>query len=138
MAVFLKVDRLSVSFRLNNLSGGRKIKKSLAGNKLANRIVASFLTLYIRFCHTTTRWHKEGVEELSQVVASGQPAILVMWHERLLMSPYMFDTKSGAVTAILTKSRMAYLGTVMLTDFDFDSLIIPPKALGPYTAPAGP
>lgn len=105
-----------------------KLKKRIVGNSWVNRVVAFFLTLYVRFCYVTTRWDKDGIEEVARIVGAGQPVILVIWHERLLMSPYMFDTRAGKAVAILTDSRMAYLGQIMLGNFGFDALMIPPKA----------
>ena len=105
-----------------------KLKKRIVGNEWVNRVVAFFLIAYVRFSYFTTRWDKEGLEEMAEVVASGQPVILVIWHERLLMGPYMFDTNAGKVCSILTKSRMAYLGTFLLRHLNFEALMIPPKA----------
>lgn len=106
----------------------KKLKRKILRNKRLNRFVANILTLYVRLCYKTTRWDKEGLDEMSRVVASGQPVILVIWHERLLMGPLMFDTRAGDVCSILTVSRMAFLGTFMLENLGFDAIMIPPKA----------
>lgn len=105
-----------------------KLKKRIAGNEWINRAVAFILVAYIRFCYFTTRWEKDGLDELFQVVASGQPVIIVVWHERLLMTPCMVDSKAGKYCAIVTKSRMTFLGRFMLRHFGIDALTIPPKA----------
>ena len=57
----------------------------------------------------------------------GRPVIILVWHERLLMLNYFFDTDLGKVCAITTDSRMAQLGKRLLRRFKFDTVMIDPK-----------
>ena len=104
-----------------------QLRKRLAGSEWLIKFGAGLLHLYIRFCHATTRWEREGFEEMEESLRSGQPLISVIWHERLLMSPYLFNTKLGRICAITTESRVATLGKSLLEHFDFESEQIDPK-----------
>ena len=106
----------------------KKIRKKIAKNELVNKLAASFLTGYVRFCHSTTRWEQSGFDDLYEQLDAGTPVIIVMWHERLFFSTYFFDTKRGKVCAITTKSKMAKLGRLMVEKFNFSSLMVPPKS----------
>ena len=104
------------------------LRKRIAGSRWANEFAAAVLYRYIRFCHATTRWDRVGFEELSELLRAEQPVIILVWHERLFMSTYLFDTNLGKVCAITTQSRMAELGQRLLRRFKFDSVMIEPKA----------
>jgi lysophospholipid acyltransferase (LPLAT)-like uncharacterized protein len=58
---------------------------------------------------------------------SGKPLIMVVWHERLWMSPYMFNTQLGKICSITTSSRIAYFGHFLLARFGFDAVQLDPK-----------
>jgi lysophospholipid acyltransferase (LPLAT)-like uncharacterized protein len=105
----------------------RKLKKRIADSHLLNESAAALLHLYIRFCHATTRWDKAGFQEMDEHLREGQPVIMVLWHERLWMSPYMFNTRLGKICAITTESRVATLGQRLLRRFGFESEMIDPK-----------
>ncbi|MEM1076273.1 MAG: DUF374 domain-containing protein [Pseudomonadota bacterium] len=102
-------------------------KKRIAGSVWANRLSANLFYGYIRLCHLTTRWKREGFDEMEALVEQGQPVLVLVWHERLFMSTYLFDSSLGPVSAITTNSRMAYLGKFTLEHFDYDSVMVDPK-----------
>ncbi len=103
-----------------------EIRKRIAGSTVFNEIVASLFASYLRFCFATTRWEREGFEEMNAILQADQPLIMVLWHERLWMSPYMFDTTLGKICAITSESRIAYLGKFLLRRFDFETIMIDP------------
>ncbi len=103
------------------------LRKRIASSKWVNEFAAAILYRYIRFCHATARWDKTGFEEMAAILKEGQPVIILVWHERLMMSTYLFDTNLGKVCAITTDSRMAKLGQRLLRRFKFDSVMIEPK-----------
>lgn len=50
---------------------------------------------YLKFCFSTTRWHKEGLDEMHATLSSGQPVIIVCWHQRLIFAPVSWDHSKG-------------------------------------------
>jgi lysophospholipid acyltransferase (LPLAT)-like uncharacterized protein len=81
----------------------------------------------MRFCHATTRWHRSGFEEMDDFLRAGKPVLAVVWHERIWMSTYMFNTDLGRICALTTKSQIAHVGHLMLESFDFEAEMIDPK-----------
>lgn len=50
---------------------------------------------YMRFVRQTGRWHTEGGDLPSQMLAEGKPFIVAFWHQRLLMMPYTWRAVGG-------------------------------------------
>lgn len=46
-------------------------------------LIATFTSLYLKFCFATTRWENEGRDAVEAVWAAQRPVILMFWHERL-------------------------------------------------------
>lgn len=85
----------------------RTLRKKIANSPRANRAVESFLAAYVRFSYRTTRWTRTGCEEMDACVARGEPVIFVVWHQRLIMAPYMFNAPEGARICALTSAARA-------------------------------
>lgn len=85
----------------------RTLRKRIADSPRANRAVEGFLAAYVRFAYRTTRWTRTGCEEMDACVARGEPVIFVVWHQRLIMAPYMFNAPEGARICALTSAARA-------------------------------
>ncbi|MEM9392743.1 MAG: DUF374 domain-containing protein [Pseudomonadota bacterium] len=103
------------------------LRKRIAGSTIFNEIVSFFVYGYLWLCYATTRWDRHGFEEMNDFVRSGQPVLTVIWHERLWMSPFLFDTTLGKICSITSESRIAYTGKFLLRRFDFETIMIDPK-----------
>ena len=104
-----------------------RLRRKLANSAFLNEAAATVLYLYIRFCHVSTKWEISGFEEMDELLLQNQPIILVIWHERLIMSPYMFNTRVGKICAITTESKLASMGKRLLRLFQFEAEQIDPK-----------
>ncbi|MGR3713546.1 MAG: lysophospholipid acyltransferase family protein [Shimia sp.] len=62
------------------------------------------LAAYVRFAFRTSRWSRTGCEEMDACVARGEPVIFVVWHQRLIMAPFMFAAPKGARICALTSA----------------------------------
>lgn len=85
----------------------RTLRKKIANSPRANRAVEGMLAAYVRFAYRTTRWTRTGCEEMDACVARGEPVIFVVWHQRLIMAPYMFNAPEGARICALTSAARA-------------------------------
>lgn len=103
------------------------LRKRIASSTVFNEIVSFFVYAYLWLCYATTRWDHEGLDEMNECVRSNQPVLTVIWHERLWMSPFLFDTTLGKICSITSESRIAYTGKFLLRRFDFESIMIDPK-----------
>lgn len=85
----------------------KKLRKKIANNPRLNRAVESMLAAYVRFAFRSSRWTRTGCDEMDACVARGEPVIFVVWHQRLIMAPYMFNAPEGARICALTSAARA-------------------------------
>ena len=105
----------------------RKLRKKIASNRVLKQCVAYLVSWYIRFCYISTRWQRIGFDEMDDCLRNKQPIMALVWHERIWMSPYMFNTKLGKICSVTTKSEVADVGHLLLERFDFEAEMIDPK-----------
>jgi lysophospholipid acyltransferase (LPLAT)-like uncharacterized protein len=48
--------------------------------------LGGIVALWLRFCHATTRWERQGDEDLIAALREG-PVIVILWHESVMMGP---------------------------------------------------
>ncbi len=83
------------------------LRKKIANSPALNRAVEGMLAAYVRFSFRTTRWTRTGCEEMDACVSRGESVIFVVWHQRLIMAPYMFNAQPGARICALTSAARA-------------------------------
>ncbi|MBW8881236.1 MAG: lysophospholipid acyltransferase family protein [Asticcacaulis sp.] len=77
-------------------------KKKLTDNPWLRNLFADTLIAYLRFCYATTRWQREGVEEVEKVWEAGGPVVLMFWHERLHFGHASWPTVNAQPVAVLS------------------------------------
>lgn len=82
----------------------KKLRRVFSDNPTLNRVVESLLARYVRFAFRTSRFERTGCEAMDACVARGEPVIFVVWHQRLIMAPYMFNAPEGARICALTSA----------------------------------
>lgn len=85
-----------------------------------NGWLAAALAAYIRFCFRTGRWQRDGFEPLSRHLETGAPVILAIWHQRLIMAPYLFDMEAGRIASLTSAARPGRLAGLILNRLGFE------------------
>ncbi len=98
------------------------LRKRIADSPRFNRSVEGLLTAYVRFAFRTSRWERSGFEEMDDCVRNGEPVIFVLWHQRLIMAPYLFDTTLGRICALTSASRAGRLAGQILVRLGFETI----------------
>lgn len=98
------------------------LRKRIANSPRLNRMVEGFFATYVRFAHRTSRWRREGFEAMDACVARGEPVIFVLWHQRLIMAPYIFDTRQGRICALTSAARAGRLAGQILVRLGFETI----------------
>ena len=80
------------------------------------RVGSALGALYIRLVNGTTRWRIEGREHYDRLLAEGTGVVVVMWHGRLVMSPYWGDRRRRTV-AMISANRDGELITGIVNRF---------------------
>ena len=98
------------------------MKKKIADTAWLNRCVEAMLEGWVRLAYKTSRWERHGFEDLQQVLKQGEPAIIVLWHQRLMMSPYLFDPSLGPICTLTSSSRAGRLAGNIVQKFGISTI----------------
>lgn len=98
------------------------LRKKIADSPRFNRMIEGLLASYVSFAYRTSRWQRLGCEEMDAAVAKGEPVIFVLWHQRLIMAPYIFDTSLGRICALTSAARAGRLAGQILVRLGFETI----------------
>ena len=102
------------------------LRKRIADSEGFNRAIARILAGYIRFAVRTSRWERRGFEELQDHLRGGEPAVMVLWHQRLIMAAYLFDQDLGKICSLNTNRRAGRMAGLILQAFGFETVSMSP------------
>lgn len=98
------------------------LRKKIADSRRVNRAIEGLFAAYVRFAFRTSRWDRSGFEEMDACVRRGEPVIFVLWHQRLIMAPYLFDTSLGRICALTSAARAGRLAGQILVRLGFETI----------------
>ncbi|UWQ28412.1 lysophospholipid acyltransferase family protein [Leisingera sp. M523] len=98
------------------------LRKKIADSPGVNRAVEGLLAAYVRFAFRSSRWSRSGFEDMDTCVRRGEPVIFVLWHQRLIMAPYLFDTSLGRICALTSSARAGRLAGQILVRLGFETI----------------
>lgn len=98
------------------------LRKRIANSERLNRAVASLFSGYIRFVHRSSSWQRIGFEPLEATLRDGKPVIIVLWHQRLALSPYFFPLELGDICSITSSARAGSMVGLIQKQFGFHTI----------------
>lgn len=98
------------------------LRKRIADSAWLHNALVGLLAGYIRIAKASGRWQKEGFEDLDAHVEAGKPVIGVLWHARLPMAPFMFNTKVARLCILTSSSRLGRMVGSLMVRFDLDTI----------------
>ena len=98
------------------------LRKRIADSDRFNRSVEHLLAGYIRFAYRTSTWQRSGFEAMDQALRNGEPVIVALWHQRLMMSPYLFDASLGKICTLTSGARAGRLAGQVQARFGFQTI----------------
>lgn len=98
------------------------LRKRIADHPGVNRWTEDRLAAYVRFAYRTSSYDRTGFEEMDACVARGEPVIMVLWHQRLVMAGYTFPVELGPITSLTTSARAGRLAGQLLNRFGYDTV----------------
>ena len=97
-------------------------RRKIADTPWLNRCVEALVAAWIWLAFSTSRWKRIGFEGLEDSLRSGEPAIIVLWHQRLMISPYLLDPSLGPICALTSSSRAGRLAGNVVKRFGIDTI----------------
>jgi lysophospholipid acyltransferase (LPLAT)-like uncharacterized protein len=98
------------------------LRKRIAGNEWLNDRIAVMLAAYVGWCYRTSRWERQGFDDLRAHLATGEPAVMVLWHQRLIMAPFLFDMELGRICSLTSTARAGRMAGRILGKFGFETI----------------
>jgi len=98
------------------------LRKKIADSHSFNNAIEGLITAYVKFSYRSSRWTRSGFEAMEKVVKSGEPVIVVLWHQRLIMSPYLFDASLGRICTLTSAARAGRLAGKVQERMGFDTI----------------
>lgn len=111
-------DTLAVSDEVAILS----LRKRIADNDAFLGWAARRFAGYVRWVHRSSDWRRIGFEPLDTLVEQGEAAIVVLWHQRLVMSPYMFPVDKAPICTITSSARAGSMAGRVQTLFGMETI----------------
>jgi len=98
------------------------LRKKIADSAWLNRSVEAVITAWIWVAHGTSRWERIGFEPMDAVLAEGEPVIVILWHQRLIMAPYLFEPSRGPICTLTSTGRAGRLAGQVVARFGLGTL----------------
>lgn len=98
------------------------LRKKIADSKAFSRVLTALFAFYIRFAHRTSRWQRLGFGPMDEAVRAGEPVIVAIWHQRLMMAPYIFDMSLGPICTLTSAARAGRMVGVLQRRFGFETV----------------
>lgn len=93
-------------------------------------ITREVIIWYIRTVHLTSRWRIEGTEDRDRLHAAGKPFLIVLWHNRIAMMPYAWESETRNLTVMASAHRDGRLVIEGLGRFGFSAIPVDSKQGG--------
>lgn len=98
------------------------LRKRIADSAWFNNAVEGMFAAYIRFAYRTSKWNRTGFDEMQASLSGGEPVIVALWHQRLMMAPYLFDTRLGKICSLTSAARAGRMAGQVQARFGFDTI----------------
>lgn len=97
------------------------LRRKIADSPAVTGAIEGLFALWIRLAFATSRWEREGFDDMAEALRAG-PVIFCVWHQRLVLAPYMFDQSLGKFCSLTSSARAGRLVGGILGRFGFDTV----------------
>jgi lysophospholipid acyltransferase (LPLAT)-like uncharacterized protein len=103
-----------------------RLRRRIEKSNWLNHGVEALVAGWVRLAYRTSKWDRVGFEIMEEALQNGESAIIVVWHQRLMMAPYLFDPSIGPICAITTSSKAGMLAGQVVKRFGLGTIAMPP------------
>jgi lysophospholipid acyltransferase (LPLAT)-like uncharacterized protein len=98
------------------------LRRKIANSEWFNRRVEGLFAAYIRFAYRSSAWQRCGFAAMDAALRDNEPVIVALWHQRLMMSPYLFDASLGKMCTLTSGARAGRLAGRVQARFGFETI----------------
>lgn len=103
------------------------LRKKIADSPRVQSFVAGLMERFVRRAYRTSQWDRIGFEAMDASLKAGEPVIVVLWHQRLMMSPYLFPIHLGRIFTLTSEARAGRMAGLFQTKFGMETVAMSTK-----------
>ena len=107
-----------------------KLRTSLANSSRVNRAVAGLFAKWSGLVRATSHVEEDGWDKAAAALEEHGAIIIVCWHQRLMMTPYMFDLEKAPCRSLTSNARAGRLVGWIHRHFGYETMPMPKGVLG--------
>ncbi len=93
------------------------LRKKIADSPRVQSFFAQLIEKLVRRAYGKSQWQRVGFEPMEASLRDGEPVIVVLWHQRLMMSPYLFPTELGDIATLTSAARAGRMAGLFQSRF---------------------
>lgn len=98
------------------------LRKRIADSPKVQSFFAGLIEKLVRRAYRRSSWDRIGFEPLEESLRQGEPVIVVLWHQRLMMSPYLFPVELGPIFTLTSAARAGRMAGLFQTRFGMETV----------------
>lgn len=98
--------RQQVNTRQPKAPAPMSLRKRIENSEFLENLLAGIAGRYLAFCHRTTQWQVDGLDELQAALKEG-PVLLLTWHSRLMLAALHWPITDGQLSSLHDTSPIA-------------------------------
>lgn len=106
------------------------LRKRIASSPLANRAGAALFGAWLRFVWMTSRRDADGWDAAARLVDRHGAVIIVCWHQRIMLTPWMFDLSKAPCRSLTSAGRAGRLVGWLHRAFGYGTVPMPKREMG--------
>lgn len=110
--------------------GQTTLRQRIAASPAFNRAVAGLFRVWLVAVYRSSRREACGWDAVSRLIAQHGAVIIVCWHQRIMLTPWMFDLDQAPCRSLTSAGRAGRLVGWMHRAFGYDTVPMPKGVLG--------
>lgn len=106
------------------------LRQRIASSPALNRAAARLFRLWLTLVYRTSRREADGWDTVSRLIAQHGAVIIVCWHQRIMLTPWMFDLDQAPCRSLTSAGRAGRLVGWMHRAFGYGTVPMPKGVMG--------
>jgi lysophospholipid acyltransferase (LPLAT)-like uncharacterized protein len=106
------------------------LRKRIASSPVLNRATAALFRLWLQAVNATSRREADGWDTVARLIEQHGAVIIVCWHQRIMMTPWMFDLSQAPCRSLTSAGRAGRLVGWLHRAFGYGTVPMPKGVLG--------